>query len=146
MRRSQPCLVLAFMTENHGSRGFMTFMTPGAQMLGLVLMGVIYALLVPVLIRWIDSGALITVVCVLLFVPIGSVTAALADVLTGLLDDGAPPGTGDAEDSARPDDELIIKTLEETGGKEAVESLREIFKHASDAEPVNDNGTLYGIN
>ena len=111
----------------------MTFMTPGAQMLGLVFMGVIYALLVPVLIRWIDSGALITVVCVLLFVPIGSVTAALADVLTGLLDDGAPPGTGDAEESAGPDDELIIKTLEETGGKEAVESLREIFKHASDA-------------
>ena len=108
----------------------MTFMTPGAQMLGLVLMGVIYALLVPVLIRWIDSGALITVVCVLLFLPIGSVTAAFADVLTGLL--GDPPGTGDAEDSARPDDELTIKTLEETGGKEAAESLREIFKHASD--------------
>ncbi len=95
---------------------------------GLVLMGVIYALLVPVLIRWIDSGALITVVSVLLFVPVFIVSFWLADVLTGLL----PPGTGDAEDSARPDDDLIIKTLEETGGKEAAESLREIFKHASD--------------
>ena len=100
------------------------------QMLGLVLMGVVYALLVPVLIRRIDSGALITVICVLLFVPIGSVTAYLAEVLTGLL--GDPSGTGHAEDNARPDDELIIKTLEETGGKEAAESLREIFKHASD--------------
>ena len=64
------------------------------------------------------------------FVPIGSVTAYLAEVLTGLL--GDPSGTGHAEDNARPDDELIIKTLEETGGKEAAESLREIFKHASD--------------
>ena len=48
MRRSRPCLVLAFMTENHGSRGFMTL---GAEILGAVLIGVIYALLVPVLIR-----------------------------------------------------------------------------------------------
>ncbi len=101
-----------------------------AEIFGIVLIGVIYALLVPVLIRWIDSGALITVVCVLLSLPVFIVSFGLADVLTGLL--GDPPGTGDAEDSARPDDELIIKTLEETGGKEAAESLREIFKHALD--------------
>ena len=105
-------------------------MTLGAEILGAVLMGVIYALLVPVLIRWIDSGALITVVCVLLFVPVFMASYGLADVLTGLL--GDPPGSGDVGDSARPDDGLIIKTLEETGGKEAAESLREIFKHASD--------------
>ncbi len=117
---------LPAMTENHGSRGFMTL---GAEIFGLVLVGVFYALLVPVLVRWIDSGALITVVCVLLFLPVFIVSDGLAAVLTGLL--GDPPGTGDAEDSARPDDELIIKTLEETGGKEAAESLREIFKHAS---------------
>ncbi len=102
----------------------------GAEIFGLVLIGVVYALLVPVLIRWIDSGALITVVCVLLFVPVLIVSDGLAGVLTGLLAD--PHGTSDAEDSARPDDELIIKTLEETGGKEAAESLREIFKHASE--------------
>ncbi len=115
------------MTENHGSRGFMTF---GAEILGLVFTGAVYALLVPVLTRWIDSVALVTVVCVLLFLPVFIVSDALAEALTGLLDD--PPGTGDAEASARPDDELMIKTLEETGGKEAAESLREIFKHASD--------------
>ncbi len=105
-------------------------MTLRDQIFVLVFMAVIYALLVPVLIRWIDSGALIKVVCVLLFVPVLIVSDGLAVVLTGLL--GDPPGTGDVEDSARPDDELIIKTLEETGGKEAAESLREIFKHASD--------------
>ncbi len=51
-------------------------------MLGLVFMGVIYALLVPLLIRWIDSVALVTVVCVLLFLPIFIGSLWLADVLT----------------------------------------------------------------
>ena len=115
------------MTENHGSKGFITW---GVQMSVAALMGVTYALLVPVLARWIGSGTLLTVVCVLLFVPVLIVSDALVAVLEGLL--AHPPGTGDAEDSARLDDELIIKTLEETGGKEAAESLREIFKHASD--------------
>ncbi len=115
------------MTENHGSKGFISM---GVQMSVAALMGVIYALLVPVLARWIDSGALLTVVCVLLFVPVLVVADGLVAQLERLL--VQPPGTGDAEDSARLDDELIIKTLEETGGKEAAESLREIFKHASD--------------
>ncbi len=112
------------MTENHGSKGFIALRT---QMSVAALMGVTYALLVPVLARWIDSGALIFV---LLFVPVLIVSDALVAVLEGLL--AHPPGTGDVEDSARLDDELIIRTLEETGGKEAAESLREIFKHASD--------------
>ena len=68
------------MTENHGSRGFMTM---GAGILGLVFLGVTYGILVPVLIRWIDSGAIITVVCVLLFVPLFVASFWLADVLTG---------------------------------------------------------------
>ena len=68
------------MTENHGSRGFMSF---GAEILGLVFLGVIYAVLVPVLIRWIDSGAIITVVGVLLLVPLFVASFWLADVLTG---------------------------------------------------------------
>ena len=66
--------------RNHGSRGFMNF---GAEILGLVFLGVVYAILVPVLIRWIDSVALITVVCVLLFVPLFMASYGLADVLTG---------------------------------------------------------------
>ena len=68
------------MTENHGSRGFMSF---GAEILGLVFLGVTYAILMPVLIRRIDSGAIITVVCVLLFVPLFMASFGLADVLTG---------------------------------------------------------------
>ncbi len=55
----------------------------GAEILGLVLMGVVYAILVPVLIRRFDSVALITVVCVLLFVPLFMASYGLADVLTG---------------------------------------------------------------
>ncbi len=55
----------------------------GAEILGLVFMGVIYALLVPLLIRWIDSVALVTVVCVLLFVPVFMASFGLADVSTG---------------------------------------------------------------
>ena len=66
--------------RNLGSRGFMTM---GAQILGLVLIGVIYAILLPLLTRWIDSGALVAVVCVLLFVPIFMSSYWLADVLTG---------------------------------------------------------------
>ena len=68
------------MTENHGSRGFMSF---GAEILGLVFLGVTYGILVPVLIGWIDSGVIITVVCVLLFVPLFMASFGLADVLTG---------------------------------------------------------------
>ena len=68
------------MTENHGSRGFMTW---GAHILGFVFMGVMYAILMPVLIRWIDSGALIAVACVLLFLPVFIASHGLADVLTG---------------------------------------------------------------
>ena len=68
------------MPENHGSKGFMNF---GAEILGLVFLGVTYGILVPVLIRWIDSGAIITVVCVLLFVPLFMASFGLADVLTG---------------------------------------------------------------
>ena len=55
----------------------------GAEILGLVFLGVTYAILVPVLIRRIDSGAIITVVCVLLFVPLFVASFWLADVLTG---------------------------------------------------------------
>ncbi len=66
--------------SNHGSRGFMTL---GAQILGAVVMAVTYALLVPLLIRWIDSDALVTVVGVLLFVPVFLASYGLADVLTG---------------------------------------------------------------
>ncbi len=55
----------------------------GAEILGLVFLGVVYAILVPVLIRWIDSGALVAVVCVLLFVPLFMASFGLADVLTG---------------------------------------------------------------
>ena len=68
------------MTENHGSRGFMNL---GAEILGLVFLGVTYGILVDVLIRWIDSAAIITVVCVLLFVPLFMASFWLADVLTG---------------------------------------------------------------
>jgi len=68
------------MTENHGSRGFMSF---GAEILGLVFLGVTYGILVQVLTGWIDSAAIITVVCVVLFVPLFMASLWLADVLTG---------------------------------------------------------------
>ena len=68
------------MPENHGSKGFMNFR---AEILGLVFLGVTYSILVPVLIRRIDSGAIITVVCVLLFLPLFVASFWLADVLTG---------------------------------------------------------------
>ena len=55
----------------------------GAEILGLVFLGVTYGILVPVLIRWIDSGAIITVVCVFLFVPLFVASFWLADVLAG---------------------------------------------------------------
>ncbi len=55
----------------------------GAEILGLVFLGVTYGILVPVLIRRIDSAAIITVVCVLLFVPLFIASFWLADVLTG---------------------------------------------------------------
>ena len=59
-------------------------MTFPAQILGVVFIAVIYALLVPRLTRWIDSGALVAVVCVLLSLPIFLASYWLADVLTGL--------------------------------------------------------------
>ncbi len=55
----------------------------GAEILGLVFLGVVYAILVPVLTGWIDSVALIAVVLVLLFVPIFMASFWLADVLSG---------------------------------------------------------------
>ena len=58
-------------------------MTQGAHILGLVFMGVIYALLAAVLNRWIDSRTLLIVVLVLLFVPVFIASHGLADVLTG---------------------------------------------------------------
>ena len=76
------------MTENHGSKGFITLRT---QMSVAALMGVTYALLVPALARWIGSGTLLTVVCVLLFVPVLIVSDALVAGLEGLL--AHPPGT-----------------------------------------------------
>ncbi len=72
---------LPAMTDKHGSRGFMTWR---AQILGLGLLGVIYALLVPVLSSWIDSRALLIVVLVLLFLPVFVALHWLADVLTTL--------------------------------------------------------------
>ena len=69
------------MTENHGSRGFMTW---GAHILGFVFMVVIYSLLAAVLSRWIDSGTLLIIVLVLLYVPVFIVSHGLADVLTTL--------------------------------------------------------------
>ena len=57
-------------------------MTLGAQILGLALMGLIYGLLIPLLMRWIDSGVLVTVICVLLFVPVFMASHGLADVLS----------------------------------------------------------------
>ncbi len=68
------------MTENHGSRGFMNF---GAEILGLVFLGVTYGILVQVLTGRIDSAAIITVVCVVLFLPLFMASFWLADVLTG---------------------------------------------------------------
>ena len=64
---------------NHGSRGFMNF---GAEILGMVFLGMVYGALVPVLTRRIDSGVLVAVVCVLLFVPLFMASFGLADVLT----------------------------------------------------------------
>jgi ABC-type dipeptide/oligopeptide/nickel transport system permease subunit len=58
-------------------------MTQGAHILGLVFMGVIYALLAAVLNRWIDSRTLLIVVLVLLFVPVFIASHGLADVLKG---------------------------------------------------------------
>ncbi len=55
----------------------------GAEILGAFFLGVVYAILVPVLTGWIDSVALIAVVLVLLFVPLFMASFGLADVLTG---------------------------------------------------------------
>ncbi len=57
-------------------------MSFGAEILGLVFLGVVYGVLIPLLIVWLDSGVLIAVVCVVLFLPVFMASYGLADVLT----------------------------------------------------------------
>ena len=69
---------LPAMTENHGSRGFFTHQE---TFILVIIMAVIYSLIIPRLARWIDSGALLAVVGVLLIVPVGLVASPIAYVL-----------------------------------------------------------------
>ena len=69
---------LPAMTEHHGSRGFFTHQE---TFILLMIMAVFYALIIPRLARWIDSGALIAVVAVLLVVPLGAIASPIAYVI-----------------------------------------------------------------
>ena len=69
---------LPAVTEHHGSRGFFTHQE---TFILLAIMAVFYALIIPRLARWIDSGALIAVVAVLLVVPLGAIASPIAYVL-----------------------------------------------------------------
>ncbi len=69
---------LPAMTENHGSRGFFTHQE---TFILVIIMAVIYSLIIPRLAMWIDSGALLAVVGVLLIVPVGLVASPIAYVL-----------------------------------------------------------------
>jgi hypothetical protein len=61
-------------------------MTQQAHMLALVLMLIMILLLMPLLVRWIESPPLVFVVFILLFVPVFVASHWLADVLLLLRD------------------------------------------------------------
>ena len=83
------------MPRDHRAAGFMT---QEAHLLGVVLMVIMISVLVPLLVRWIESPLLLIGAFIVLFIPVFVVSHGLADLLLQLRDDllrGDPEGGTD---------------------------------------------------